>query len=138
MSAENERVVARFFDELCNGRKSEVADELFADDYVSHIPQSPPAEGPAGVKETVALYQDALDGHWDVHEMFSVDDRVITRWTGRGTHRGELMGIPPTGNEIAVDAISVHRLVDGRIVEEWTVWDALGLLQQIGAVPVPA
>jgi steroid delta-isomerase-like uncharacterized protein len=138
MSAENEALVGRFFEEFCNQRRAEVADELIADDYVSHGPQAPPAEGPNGVRARVGLYQDAVDGHWEVEEMFSAGDRVVARWTGTGTHRGELMGIDPTGKSIEVDAISVFRMADGKIAEEWTVWDALGLLQQVGAVPAPA
>ena len=139
MSAEGEALVSRFFEEVCNGRRAEVADEVIAQDYVSHGPQAPPAEGPDGVKARVAVYQDALDGHWDVQELTSSgDDRVVARWIGRGTHRGELMGVEPTGKTIAVEAISVFRIADGRIAEEWTVWDALGLLQQLGAVPAPA
>ena len=62
----------------------------------------------------------------------------MTRWTGTGTHVGDLMGIAPTGREISVEAITIHRMKDGLIAEEWTVWDALGLLQQVGAVPAPA
>jgi steroid delta-isomerase-like uncharacterized protein len=138
MSAENEQLVSRFFEEFCNGRRAEVADEIIAADYVSHGPQAPPANGPDGVKERVGLYQDAVDGHWDVQEIYSAGERVVARWIGRGTHRGELMGVAPTGATIAVDAISIFRITDGKISEEWTVWDALGLLQQVGAVPVPA
>lgn len=138
MSAENEAVVRRYFEELCNQRQLHVADEIIAPDFVSHIPNSPPASGPEGVKEVVAIYQHALEGRWDVQEMLSVDDRVITRWVGRGRHVGEINGIPATGKEIAVDAISVHRLADGKVAEDWTVWDTLGMLQQIGAVPASA
>jgi len=138
MSAEGEALVRRFFEEFCNGRRTEVADEIIAPDYVSHGPQAPPADGPEGVKARVAVYQDSLDGHWDVQEIFSAGDRVVARWTGRGTHRAELMGVPPTGKQIGVDAISVFRVDGGKIAEEWTVWDALGLLQQLGAVPAPA
>jgi steroid delta-isomerase-like uncharacterized protein len=87
----------------------------------------------------VGLYQDAVDSLWDVQEVMSAgDDRVVARWIGRGTHRGELMGLEPTGKPIEVDAISVFRIAEGKIAEEWTVWDALGLLQQVGAVPAPA
>ena len=75
---------------------------------------------------------------WTIEEMTSAGDRVIVRWTGSGRHVGDLMGVPPTDRPISVDAISIMRIADGRIAEEWTVWDALGLLQQIGAVPVPA
>lgn len=138
MSNENEDLVRRFFEEFCNARRSEVADEIIGLEYVAHGPQSPPAEGPDGVKARVALYQESVDGHWDVQEVFSTGDRVVARWIGRGTHQGELMGVEPTGKPIAVDAISVFRVANGKIVEEWTVWDALGLLQQVGAVPAPA
>jgi len=62
---------------------------------------------------------------------------VAVRWTLRGSHTGEIMGIPPTDNDIAVEALSVHRVDDGRIVETWTVWDFLGFLQQLGALPTP-
>ena len=138
MSAENEALVRRFFEDFCNGRRSEVADEIIAPDYVSHGPQAPPAEGPDGVRARVGLYQDSVDGHWNVVEMFSSGDRVLARWTGTGSHRGELMGLAATGKPIDVDAISIFRIADGKIAEEWTVWDALGLLQQVGAVPAPA
>jgi steroid delta-isomerase-like uncharacterized protein len=138
VSTANEALSRRFFDEVCNGRDLDVADEIVAADFVSHIPQSPAAEGPEGVKVSVAVYQDALDGYWDVQEMHSSGDRVFIRWIGRGTHVGDLNGIPATGAEIAVEALTMHRIADGRIAEDWTVWDALGLLQQIGAVPAPA
>jgi steroid delta-isomerase-like uncharacterized protein len=139
MSAENETLVRRYFEELCNGRDAAVADEIVSADFVAHGPQAPPAEGPDGVKARIAVYQDALEGHWDVHEVDSAgQDRVVVRWTGRGKHVGELMGVPPTGAEIACDAITIFRIAGDKIAEEWTVWDALGLLQQVGAVPVPA
>jgi SnoaL-like polyketide cyclase len=138
MSAENEAIARRFFEQLCNARDASVADEIVAAEYVSHGPQAPPAEGPEGVKARIAVYQDALDGFWDVQEIFTAGDRVAVRWIGRGTHVGELMGIPPTGATVAVEAITLLRVADSLIVEEWTVWDALGLLQQVGAVPLPA
>jgi steroid delta-isomerase-like uncharacterized protein len=138
MSVENERLARRFFEELCNERKLEVADEILTADSLYHDPQSPPSEpGPEGVKETVRIYQETLDGHWNVHEVIATDDRVVTRWTGTGVHQAELMGIPPTGREISVEAISIMRVQDGRIAEHWCTWDTLGLLQQIGAVPAP-
>ena len=89
-------------------------------------------------KEAYPVYQEAVDGHWDVRELYSVADRVVARWVGSGTHVGELMDVSPTGRPIEVDAISIFRVEGGKIAEEWTVWDALGLLQQVGAVPAPA
>ena len=138
MSTENEAIVRSFFEDFCSGRRSELASELVTDDYVSHGPQAPPAEGPQGVIDRVGVYQESVDGHWEIDEIFSAGDRVVTRWTGTGTHVGELMGIPATDRPISVEAITIHRIADGKIAEEWTVWDALGLLQQIGAVPAAA
>jgi steroid delta-isomerase-like uncharacterized protein len=90
------------------------------------------------VVERVGLYQETGDGVWRVDDIFSAGDRVVTRWTGIGTHVGELMGIPATDRSFEVEAITIHRSADGKIPEEWTVWDALGMLQQIGAVPAAA
>jgi steroid delta-isomerase-like uncharacterized protein len=139
MSVENEAIARRFFEELCNQRDGAVADQLVSADYVSHGPQAPPAEGPSGVRARIAVYQDALEGYWDVQDVLPAgDDHVVVRWIGRGTHSAELMGVPATGAKIAVEAITIFRIADGKIAEEWTVWDALGLLQQFGATPVPA
>jgi len=136
MSAENELVVRRFFDEVCNGRRLEVADEILAPGHVYIDPQSPPsAPGPDGMKETVRIYQDTLEGHWQVEDVFCSGDRAVVCWTGTGVHKADLMGIPATGKPIRVDAISVFRIEDGLIAEHRCLWDTLGLLQQIGAVP---
>ena len=112
--SDGEAVVRRFFEEFCNGRRAELADQLVTGDYVSHGPQAPPADGPEGVRERVAVYQEALDGHWELEEVFSAGDRVIARWTGTGTHRGALMGIDPTDKPISVDALSVFRIAMAR------------------------
>jgi steroid delta-isomerase-like uncharacterized protein len=139
MSAENELVARRFFEEVCNGRRLEVADEILTAGHVYHDPQSPPTEpGPEGMKDTVRIYQETLDGHWGVEEMIADRDKVVVRWTGTGVHKADLLGIPATGRPIRVDAISILRIEDGRIAEHRCVWDTLGLLQQIGAVPAPA
>ena len=85
--------------------------------------------------DVVSVYQTGVEGHWGIEEVMSADDKVIVRWTGSGTHVAELNGIPPTGKKIAVDAISIHQLRDGKIAETWEVWDTLGFLQQLGVVP---
>jgi len=139
MSTQNEQLARRFFDELCNGRRLDVAAEIMTADHVYHDPQSPPSEpGPEGMADTVRVYQDTLAGHWQVNEIIATDDRVVTRWTGTGVHQTDLMGVPATGRRVSVEAISVMRVQDGKIAEHWCAWDTLGLLQQIGAVPAPA
>jgi steroid delta-isomerase-like uncharacterized protein len=135
MSAENEAVVRRFYEQMNNERKNELADELFTADHVMHDPQVPCGVGPAAMVEVVSVYQEGVDGHWAIEEIFSTADRVVVRWTGSGTHVGTVNGIPPTGRKIAVDAITIHRMADHKIAETWEVWDTLGFLQQLGVVP---
>ena len=135
MSAENEAVVRRFYEQMCNERKNELAPELFTADHEMHDPQVPAGRGPEGMAATVSVYQEGVEGHWGIEEIFSAGDRVVVRWTGSGTHTGELNGIPATGKSVRVDAISIHRVADGKIAETWEVWDTLGFLQQLGVVP---
>jgi steroid delta-isomerase-like uncharacterized protein len=138
VSSDHEVLARRFFEEMCNERRLDVADEILAPEHVYHDAQSPPSEpGPEAMKEIVSLYQ-SIEGRWEVHEIFGAGDRVCVRWTGHGVHNAELMGLAPTGRAISVDAITVLRIADGKIVENWTVWDALALLQQVGAVGAPA
>ena len=135
MSAENEATVRRFYEQMCNERKNELATELFTEDHLMHDPQVPAGTGPQGMVDVVSTYQKGVDGHWGIEDLFSAGDRVIVRWTGSGTHVGEVNGIPATGKKIAVDAITIHQLRGGKIAETWEVWDTLGFLQQLGVVP---
>ena len=137
MSRTDEATVRRFYEEMNSGRHNELAPELFTADHRFHDPQVPAGVGPDAVVEVVTPYQTAVQGHWEIEEIFSTDDRVVVRWTGSGTHVGEINGIPATGRAVRVDAISVHRMAGGRIAETWEVWDTLGFLQQIGVVPAP-
>jgi steroid delta-isomerase-like uncharacterized protein len=136
MSAADEAVVRRFYEEMNNDRKVDLAPDLFTGDHKFHDPQiSAVADGPEGVAATVKVYQDGVDGHWEIEDMFSAGDKVAVRWTGSGTHVGEVNGIPATGKKVRVDALSIHRMAGGKIAETWEVWDTLGFLQQLGVVP---
>ena len=135
MSAADEAVVRRFYEQMCNERKNEIAPEVFASGHRMHDPQVPAGDGPAAMVDAISAYQQGVDGHWQIEEIFSAGDRVVARWTGSGTHVGDMNGIAPTGNKVKVDAISIHRVEDGKISETWQVWDTLGFLQQLGVVP---
>jgi steroid delta-isomerase-like uncharacterized protein len=129
-------LVQRFFDEVCNGRKLDVANDLFSASHAYHDPQAPTGPGPEGMRQVVATCQRAFpDARWTVHESVVAGDVVVTRWTGTGTHKGELLGVPPTGKSVKVDGLWMHRIAGGRIVESWNAWDTLGMLQQLGVVP---
>ena len=135
MSAEDESVVRRFYEEMNNGRKNEIASELFSADHQLHDPQVPAEDGPDGISAVVSTYQVGVNGHWEINDIFSADDKVVVRWTGTGEHVAEINGIPATGQRIDVSAISIHRMAGGKIAETWEVWDTLGFLQQLGVVP---
>jgi steroid delta-isomerase-like uncharacterized protein len=140
MSEENKALARRFIEEAFNEGNLSVVDEIFASaDYVLHDPASPEeVRGPEGVKEFVQMYRSAFpDTHITVEDQIAEGDEVVTRWTGRGTHRGELMGIPASGNQVEVPGITIDRFSGGKGVESWTNYDALGMMQQIGAVPSP-
>jgi steroid delta-isomerase-like uncharacterized protein len=140
MSAEeNKALTLRFFNEVCNGRKLDVADELFAAGHTYHDPFIPNvAPGPEGMKQVISTYHVAFsDAHWAVEEQIATEDTVVTRWTGSGTHNGDLNGIAPTGKHGAAQGIWIHRIAGGKIVESWNIWDNLGLLRQIGVISFP-
>lgn len=135
---DNVAVVRRYYEEMCNRRRNDIAGDLFTDEHVMHDPQVPAREGPGGMAAVVSTYQDGVNGHWEIDEIFDAGDRVVVRWTGTGKHVGIMNGVPPTGREIRVAAISIHRMENGKIAETWEVWDTLGFLQQIGAISAAA
>lgn len=138
MSAEeNSAVARRFFEEFATGRKAEIAPEIMTEDHVYHDPQVPGGNGRQAMVDIIGLYQTAVEGHWQIEQMVAQGDFVAVRWTGSGRQTGEVMGIPPTGKSVRVDAQSVLRFRDGKIAEHWAVWDTLGFLQQLGVVPAP-
>ena len=138
-SEENKAVIRRFLKDFFEGGNLELVDELFAPDYVLHDPAVPgEVRGPEGIKQFVSMYRSAYpDTHFTVEDQIAEGDRVVTRWTGQGTHEGELMGIPPTGNRVTVTGIEFDRVSDGKMQETWVNYDALGMMQQLGVIPPP-
>ena len=135
MATGNKEIVRRALED--SWQDPSVFDELISSDYVGYDPALPePIRGPQGAKNNFKQYSDAFEGaHITVKDQIAEGDAVATRWEGRGRHTGELMGVPPTGKEIVVEGLNLTRLRDGKIVEEWSNWDTLGMLQQIGAIP---
>lgn len=136
MPTDNKEVVRRVFEDLWNKHNPSVADEIYASSFINHDPATPDqGRGPEAAKKVAAIYLKAFpDSHFTLNEMFAEGDRVVTRWTVRATHRGELMGTPPTGKEVTTTGITVNRVANGKVVESYVNWDALGLMEQIGAV----
>ena len=135
MATGNKEIVRRALED--SWQDPSVFDELISSDYVGHDPALPePIRGPQGAKDNFKQYSDAFEGaQITVVDQIAEGDAVATRWEARGRHTGELMGVPPTGKEVVVEGLNLTRLRDGKIVEEWSNWDTLGMLQQIGAIP---
>jgi steroid delta-isomerase-like uncharacterized protein len=111
--------------------------EILQPDFVIHTPED--YNGVDGLLEMVAPIKAGLpDLKVTIDAQFADGDYVTTRFTAHGTHDGDLFGTPATGRDVAISGITVSRCVDGRIAEEWELVDAVGALQQIGALPAPA
>src|SRR5713226_1186473 len=136
MSTEdNKLLVRRLFEEVLNQRNLALIDEFFSPNHVEHA-STGPVHGTEGMKQYYMIYLTAFpDTHYTVEDQIAEGDKVVTRWTARGTHKGELMGIPPTGKQGTVTGIGIARFEGGNIVEAWTEFDALGMMQQLGVVP---
>jgi steroid delta-isomerase-like uncharacterized protein len=137
MSDSNKNSIRRLFEEVWNKGNVAVVDELFAPAYAHHDPSSPDlGHGPEGEKRRATLYRSAFpDLRFTVEDVIADGDRVVARYSARGTHKGELNGIAPTGKQVNVSGVSIVRFANGKIVEGWANWDALGLMQQLGTVP---
>jgi steroid delta-isomerase-like uncharacterized protein len=137
MSEQNKTNVRRLFDELWNKGNMAVADELIAPTYIHHDAATPDVgRGPEGEKKRVTMYRTAFpDLRLTIEDTIAEGETVVARWTCRGAHRGELHGIAPTGKQFAFAGVSIVRFVGGKMAEGWINWDALGLMQQLGAVP---
>jgi steroid delta-isomerase-like uncharacterized protein len=137
--SEAKQIARRVLEEIFNDGRLEAADELIAPGAKGHDPSLPETiEGPEGVKAVVAGYRAAFpDLRIMIDEQIAEGPLVATRWTARGTHRGDFNGIPPTGRESTVTGITIDRVSNGQIAESWTNWDTFGLLKQLGVVPAP-
>ena len=142
MSAlDNKALIRRVVEALNTGPHGtwrEAFDALFTTTFMLHDPFAPPGlpAGPQGMKDYVAPYFAAFpDLQFTVEDQIAEGDKVTTRYTGRGTHRGEFLGVPPTGKQASWTGIEIDRIEEDKIVESWVNTDELGLMQQLGAIP---
>jgi steroid delta-isomerase-like uncharacterized protein len=138
MSEENKALTRRWAD-IFNQANLDLVDEIYAPDCVLHDPTMPEdIRGVEGVREFYDMYRSAFpDTEITIEDQLAEGNKVATRWTGRGTHQGELMGVPASGNRVEFAGMTIDRIEGGKIAEEWDNYDALGLMQQIGAIPEP-
>jgi steroid delta-isomerase-like uncharacterized protein len=133
---ENKALVRRFYEEVLNGHDVDQAEELIAPNYVLYFPGGPMDR--ERQKQTHSVFRAAFpDLHFTIEDMLAEGDKVATRFTWRGTHQGLFQGISPTGKQVTVSGIALSRIAEGKVVEDRTDLDLLGLLQQLGVVPTP-
>jgi steroid delta-isomerase-like uncharacterized protein len=133
----NKQLVATFIQELFTEGDLSAVDRHLDPELINHDPPFPGApDGPEGIRAAAAMFREALpDWHSEVEELIAEGDFVVERFTASGTHRGELMGSPPTGRVLTLRGIQMFRIENNRIVERWGRLDEMGLLRQLGLVP---
>jgi steroid delta-isomerase-like uncharacterized protein len=137
MSWENKIVVRRLYEEVWNRRKLEVVDEVISLSHALHDPNvSGSQTGPEAYRQQVTRFTTAFpDLRFAIEDIVSEEDKLVVCWTISGTHKGEFMGIAPTGKKISVEGITINHIGHGKILDSHVSWDALGLLRQLGHAP---
>ena len=153
---ENKALIRRVHNEVINEGKLDVMDEIYSTDFVAHpssqhgyealkqlITNYPPTaynnlQNLETYKAVIVRLRTAFpDFQSTVEDQIAEGDKVVTRATGRGTHKGEFLGIAPTHKQVVWRIINISRIDNGKIVENWRESDVLSLLQQLGAIPSP-
>lgn len=135
MSKQNKMLARKVFEDIQSQGNLALVDEIVAGDYVGHTPLDD-IHGPEGAKQYDAMLREAFpDLQITVEDQIAEGDKAVTRWTFRGTHKGEFQGMPPTGKQVTMTGITIFRIANSKIVEGWNNPDLLGLLQQLGAIP---
>jgi predicted ester cyclase len=133
---ENKANLHRTTEEVFNKGNLAIVDELVTTNSVLHLLGGQKFKGPEGFKQFVTMFRTAFpDIHITIDDMVAEGDKVANRYTWRGTHKGELMGIAPTGKQVTVTGIKITQFVGGKQVEGWISGDQLGMMQQLGVVP---
>jgi steroid delta-isomerase-like uncharacterized protein len=137
VSTDETRAIAQRFAQVWFGGSPSIVDELADPNLTVYYPViGQPIRGAQAFKQVLEMVHAALpDADGSVDEVIAEGDRAVIRWTLRGTHRGDLLGIPPTGRRVEWTGISIYRLANGKVVEEQGEEDALGLMRQLGVIP---
>jgi steroid delta-isomerase-like uncharacterized protein len=139
MSVDEIREVGRHFvEEVINKQNLAAADELVAENFVELDPLPGQAQGREGLKQILAMFFAAFPAlHWTVEEDAAEGEKLWSRFTWRGTHRGDFLGVPATGNQVEVNGVVIDRIVEGKMVDSRILMNELSLMQQLGVIPPP-
>ncbi len=128
--------IRRIFDKGFNQGNLAVVDEVLSPNHIAHNAIGGAPNGPHGLKLLIAMFRTAFpDLHCTVEDEIHEGDKFSARWTMSGTHQGLFLGNPPTGKRVRVPGLIFGRTMDGKVAEDWTIIDQMGMLQQLGLVP---
>ncbi len=133
---ENKTVIQNILELLTKGDTDNIG-KYYATNWVNHDPSLPPLKGLEGAKQLISLWKSFSNLKVTIEDSIAEGDRVAMRFVISGTHTDEFMGIQPTRKTINVTATGIFKVVDGKSTDNWVNFDALGLLQQLGATSVP-
>ena len=135
---DNKQFMQRFVEETINKKNLNAIDELVAMDFVEHVPFPGQGPGREGLRYAISTFLAAFpDMHWTLEEQIAEGEKVVSRLTMTGTHRGAFLGIPPTGKPVKVWGVVIDVVRDRRFAESRIIMDTLGLMQQLGVIPTP-
>jgi predicted ester cyclase len=137
VNTEDNKSVVRNMLQLIEKGDVQNAEKFFSPNWVNHDPSLPPMQGFEGARQLISLWHSFSDKKITIEDSIAEGDRVAIRFKLSGTQTGTFLGIAPTGKTIHISATGIFRIVDGKASDNWVNIDALGLLQQLGAVPVP-
>ena len=137
MSPESNKLLAqRVWEEVWHQGQLSRIDDLFTTDFVRHDPGGRELHGTEQNRQFIGSLRAAFpDVHYTVEDQIAEGDKVVVRYRFRGTHLGTFQGMLPTGKQVTYTGILIYRIVDGKIAEQWTEFDLLGFLQQLGVLP---
>jgi steroid delta-isomerase-like uncharacterized protein len=134
-TATNKAIVRRYFEQVLDQHRHDLVEEFLAENIELHGAGLAP--GVDVVKQWFIMFAAAFpDGHYTVEDVVAEGDRVVVRTTFTGTHQAEMQGIPATGKAVSISSITIFRLDNGKIAEGWLLNDALGMMQQLGVIPM--
>jgi steroid delta-isomerase-like uncharacterized protein len=138
---ENKALARRELEEIFAAKGNlDAAEDIYAPHYISHQPAGDEdLRGPEAIKQFAAGMREAFpDLEIIIEDQIADGDKVVTGFRTRGTHRGALWGIPPTGKEVEITNMSMSRIEGGKLAEEWPAPDRLGMMQQLGVIGQPS
>jgi steroid delta-isomerase-like uncharacterized protein len=129
-------VITSFVEEVINQGHLERADDLVVVDFMELDPLPGQQQGREGLKQVISAFRSAFpDIHWVIEEILGEGDKVFSRFTWHGTHRGEFFGVPATGRQITLKGMVVDRVVASKMVESRILMDGLRMMRQLGVIP---